>query len=64
MSGTDPPRTNFELLLEHLIADSLAARLVAAHVDRGTKTSAAAMREVLQARLTELKDAHAERPAQ
>jgi hypothetical protein len=60
VSGTNPPKTNFDRLLEHLPQGGLAAQLVAAHVNRGSKTSAAAMREVLQQRLAVLKSAHAE----
>jgi len=61
---SDPPKTNFDRLLEHLPQDSLAAQLVAAHLNRGTRTSAAAMREVLQERLAALKSAYAEPPDQ
>lgn len=65
-SGRQPvaPKSNFDLLLEHLPADSLAAGLVAAHVDRGATTSADAMRQVLKDRLDTLKAAHGERTDQ
>jgi hypothetical protein len=56
-----PAKTNFDLLLEHLPQDGLAAALVTAHVNRGTTGSAAALRQVLKDRLVTLKDAHAER---
>jgi hypothetical protein len=52
------------LLLEHLTDGGLAAQIVAAHVTRGTKTSAGAIREVLQARLALLKSDYAEHPDQ
>lgn len=64
MSDDNAPKTNFDLLLEHLIDASLAAQMVAAHLARGAKTSDAAMREVLQARLTILKATYAESPDQ
>lgn len=62
MSEPENPQTNFDLLLQHLPDGSLAAQMVAAHIDRGTKTSVAALREVLQSRIATLKAAHAERP--
>ena len=58
------PKSNFDLLLEHLPEDSLAAALVAAHVNRGTANSAVAVRQVLNDRLATLKDAYAERADQ
>ena len=61
---TDPPKSNFDLLLEHLPQDSLAAALVASHINRGTTGSAAAMRQVLKDRFAALKDAYAERADQ
>lgn len=59
-----PPKSNFDLLLEHLPEDGLAAALVTAHVNRGTLASADAMRQILKDRLAALKDAHAERADQ
>jgi hypothetical protein len=55
------PKSNFDLLLEHLPKDGLAATLVTAHVNRGVTSSADAMRQVLKDRLATLRAAHAER---
>ena len=43
-----PPKSNFDLLLEHLPKDGLAATLVTAHVNRGATSSVDAMRQVLK----------------
>jgi hypothetical protein len=52
----EPAKSNFDLLLEHLPQDGLAAALVVAHVNRGTAGSAEAMRQVLKDRLATLKE--------
>ena len=39
-----PPQSNFDLLIEHLPKDSLAATFVTAHVNRGPTSSVDAMR--------------------
>jgi hypothetical protein len=57
-------KSNFDLLLEHLHQDSLAAALVIAHVNRGGADSADAMRQVLKDRLVALKAAYVERADQ
>ncbi len=59
-----PTKTNFDLLLEHLPEDSLAAAFVTAHVNRGATSSVTAIRQVVKDRLAALKDAHAERADQ
>ena len=59
-----PPQSNFDLLLEHLPKDSLAATFVTAHVNRGPTSSVGAMRQVLQDRLATLRASHAERSDQ
>jgi hypothetical protein len=53
-----PPKSNFDLLLEHLPQDGLAAALVAAHVNRGTTSSIGAVGQVVNDRLAALKAAH------
>jgi hypothetical protein len=55
-----PPKSNFDLLLQHLQQDSLAAALVTAHVNRGTMSSIDAVRQVVEDWLTELKAAYVE----
>jgi hypothetical protein len=59
-----PTKSNFDLLLEHLPKDGLAAALVTAHVNRGASSSADAMRQVLKDRLATLRASHAERSDQ
>ena len=57
-------KSNYDLLLEHLDQDSLAATLVTAHVNRGGAGSAEAMRQVLKDRIATLKAAYVERTDQ
>lgn len=59
-----PPKSNFDLLLEHLPEHDLAAALVSAHINRGATRSVDALRQVMNDRLATLKAAHVERPDQ
>jgi hypothetical protein len=58
------PKTNFDLLLERLPAESLAAALLDAHIHPDATTSIDAMRRVLDARLAELRAAYDDHPHQ
>lgn len=64
MSDSHLTKTNPELLLDHLPEDSLAAKLVRAHIGRGVTSSADALRNVLHDRLKTIIDTHAERSDQ
>jgi hypothetical protein len=55
-----PPKSNFDLLLQHLPQDGLAAALVAAHLNRGTTSSIDAVRQVVEDRLSMVKAAYVE----
>jgi hypothetical protein len=54
------PKSNFDLLLQHLPQDGLAAALVAAHVNRGTTSSIDPVRQVVEDQLAMLKAAYVE----
>ena len=53
----EPPKSNLELLFEHLEKDSLAHKLVTACRGLDSSAAAAALKRVLQARLKETLDA-------
>lgn len=54
------PKSNFDLLLEHLPEHSLAAALVTAHINRGATSSIDAIRQVVSDSLAALKAAYVE----
>jgi hypothetical protein len=58
------PKTNFDLLLERLLANSLASALLNAYIRPGATIRIDAMRRVLDARLADLRAAYDEHPSQ
>ena len=58
MVDVERPQTNFQRLLDHLSADTLAARLVAAQIDPQGQQTSETLQKVILDRLEEVRRDH------